>query len=122
MTKISLEQMEFHAYHGCLAHEKALGNTFIVNLQFEMDTTKSGQTDNLEDTLNYQLVYDYMAEQMRIPSQLIEHLAERIASGVLEQFPQIDSLILQISKLNPPLGAKVGAVSIEVQKSKKTVL
>ena len=29
MSKIILENMEFHAFHGCMEHEKKLGNTFL---------------------------------------------------------------------------------------------
>jgi 7,8-dihydroneopterin aldolase/epimerase/oxygenase len=122
MAKISLESMEFHAFHGCLEHEKLLGNTFIVHLQFELDTTICSKSDKLDDTLNYQQVYDFIAVEMNIPSQLLEHLAERIATGLQKHFPQMEALKLCISKLNPPLGAKVAAVTIEVEKSKKTAL
>lgn len=112
MTTISLENMEFHAYHGCLEHEQALGNTFVVNLSMELDTQKAGHTDNLEDTLNYQLVYDAVRAQMDIPSKLIEHVGQRILESVMNSFPQLLSVELKLSKLNPPLGAKVAAVTI----------
>jgi dihydroneopterin aldolase len=52
MATITLENMEFHAYHGCLDHEKQLGNTFLVTASMELDTTLAGLTDQLSDTLN----------------------------------------------------------------------
>jgi len=115
MSKISLENMEFHAYHGCLEHEKTLGNTFIVSLRMEMDTSLAGKTDELADTLNYQLVYDVVKQEMEIPSKLIEHIGQRIVEKVSSTFPQITGLYLKLSKLNPPLGGKVDAVSIEIE-------
>jgi len=116
MSKIILENMEFHAYHGCLEHEKALGNTFIVSLHMEIDTSQAGITDELCDTLNYQLVYDVVKREMEIPSKLIEHIGQRIVENVSSSFPQIAALTLKLSKLNPPLGGKVNAVSIEIEK------
>lgn len=118
LSKISLENMEFHAFHGCLEHEKTLGNTFIVHLKFAIDTQKAGSTDDLADTLNYQLIYDVVKQEMEIPSQLIEHVAQRILDHIFSQFTEVQSIELKLSKLNPPLGGKVAAVSIELEKSR----
>lgn len=114
MSKIKLENMQFHAYHGCLEHEKRDGNTFLVTVTLDMDTTKAEQTDVLDDTLNYQLVYDLVKAEMAIPSELIEHIARRILTSILMQFSQVNALTVQLSKLNPPLGGKVQSVSIEL--------
>ncbi|MFZ4726236.1 MAG: dihydroneopterin aldolase [Paludibacter sp.] len=118
MSKITLENMEFHAYHGCLEHEKQLGNIFIVNVIMELDTELPGQTDNLEHTLNYQLVYDVVKKEIDIPSQLIEHVGQRILNSVYSEFPQIQKLEVKLSKLNPPLGGKVEKVTIELYKTR----
>lgn len=118
MSKITLQDMEFHAYHGCLSHENELGNTFMLNLTIKLDTKLAGQTDSLSDALNYQEVYDVVKEQMEIKSNLIEHVAQRIVDAVLKNFKQIQGVKLQLSKMNPPLGAKVGAVTIKLSKGK----
>lgn len=118
MSKICLENMEFHAFHGCLDHEQKLGNTFIVNLCMELNTELAGQTDELEHTLNYQLVYDVVKTQMNIPSKLIEHAVQRIADAVFNQFQAISLLNVKLSKLQPPLGGKVGRVTIEITKER----
>lgn len=116
MSRISLENMEFHAFHGCLEHEQQLGNSFLVTLSMELDTAQAGKTDELEHTLNYQLVYDAVKKQMDIPSKLIEHVGQRILDSVFDEFPQIQSLEVKLSKLNPPLGGKVDRVTIELFK------
>lgn len=112
MAKILLENMEFHAFHGVLEHEKQLGNRFLVTVEMDVDTTEAGRTDDLNDTLNYQLVYDAISEEMRIPSELIEHISQRIINKLKNEFPQIQKLKLKLSKLSPPLGGKVETVSI----------
>lgn len=106
--------MKFHAYHGCLDFEKRDGNTFLVSLSMELDTSIAERTDNLKDTLNYQEVYDVVKREMEIPSELIEHAARRIYDAVLSEFPQIQSLKIELSKLNPPLGGDVERVKIEL--------
>jgi len=106
--------MEFHAFHGCLEHEQQLGNTFIVSISMELDTSVAGVTDKLEHTVNYQGVYDAVKTQMNIPSRLIEHVGQRILDHVFKEFPQIQGLVVKLSKLNPPLGGKVDGVTIEL--------
>lgn len=108
--------MEFHAFHGCLEFEQQLGNTFVVSISMELNTDQAGKTDNLDDTLNYQLVYDVVREQMEIQSKLIEHLGQRILDSVFERFPQITKLNVKLSKQNPPLGGKVERVTIELER------
>lgn len=109
--------MKFHAYHGCLDFEKRDGNTFLVNLILELNTEKAEISDKLEDTLNYQEVYDVVKREMEIPSNLIEHAARRILDALIENFPQILHLNLRLSKLNPPLGGDVKSVSVEIRKN-----
>ena len=109
--------MKFHAYHGCLDFEKRDGNTFLVNLILELNTEKAVISDKLEDTLNYQEVYDVVKHEMEIPSNLIEHAARRIFDALIENFPQILHLNLRLSKLNPPLGGDVKSVSVEIRKN-----
>ena len=118
MAKIALENMEFHAFHGCLEHEQLLGNTFIVSVCMELDTSLAGATDELVHTLNYQQVYDVVKVQMDIPSKLIEHVGQRIADTLFNTFPQIQGLEVRLSKMNPPLGGKVDRVTIELTKKR----
>jgi len=110
--------MEFHAFHGCLEHEQLLGNTFIVSVGMDIETSLAGQTDRLEHTLNYQSVYDVVKGQMDIPSKLIEHAGQRILDIVFDTFPCINRLEVTLSKLNPPLGGKVDRVTIELTKKR----
>ncbi len=110
--------MEFHAFHGCLEHEQTLGNTFLVSVGMELDTSLAGKTDELEQTLNYQLVYDVLKQEMEVPSKLIEHVGQRILDAILNQFSQIQALEVKLSKLAPPLGGKVEKVSIILSKKR----
>lgn len=114
MSIILLNNMKFHAYHGCLDFEKRDGNTFLVSVEMELDTKEAGLTDNLEDTLNYQEVYDVVKREMEVPSNLIEHVVQRIYDSLIRSFPEIKSLKVRLSKLNPPLGGEVDSVQIEI--------
>ena len=119
MATITLNSMEFHAYHGCLKHERKYGNTFIVTVSMTLDTTKPGASDRLADTLDYQAVYDTVKAEMEQPARLVEHAAQRILDALNRNFPQVTQFTVRLSKLNPPLGGKVADVTIEVSGSPK---
>jgi dihydroneopterin aldolase len=116
MSKIKLENMEFHAYHGCLEHEQELGNTYLITVILDVDTSLAEVSDNLHDTLNYKHVYEVVKEQMNIPSKLIEHACNRIITTVFTKFDSVNKIKVRLSKLNPPLGGKVEKVTIVLSK------
>ena len=112
MGLISIENMEFFAYHGCFSEEQIIGTRFIVDLYIEADTTEAEQTDKLSLTINYQEVFLMVKDQMAIKSHLLEHLARRILNALQKNFQGIDYAEVKVSKMNPPLGGKVGNVSL----------
>jgi len=118
MSKITLENMEFHAYHGCLEHEQEYGNTYLVTLSIDVDTTVAEQTDHLNDTLNYKMVYNVVKTEMEKPTNLIENVARRIITTVFLTFPQVKKSFIKVSKLQPPVGGKVQSVSIELEETR----
>lgn len=99
---VSLEDMEFFCYHGCREDEKINGNTFMVDFKgtFRSD---AGQTDALEDTINYGDVYRVIKAQMQIRSNLLEHVACRIADTISAEFPAYEAIEVTVSKKNPPV-------------------
>lgn len=109
MGKVELCGMRFFAHHGCFAEERTIGNYFIVDFAAETDMATASESDNLDDALNYQVIYDIVKEEMAVPSNLLEHVAGRILRHFRRVFPEIASASVSISKLNPPLGGEVGA-------------
>ncbi len=112
MGLISIENMEFFAYHGCFSEEQIIGTRFIVDLYIEPDTSEAEQTDQLSKTINYQDVFLLVKAQMEIKSKLLEHVGRRILNNLMEQYPDIEYAEVKVSKMNPPLGGKVGNVSL----------
>ncbi len=112
--KIILNDMHFFAYHGFYPEEQANGNDFLVNITLEIPNVSASETDNLDETLNYELVYNVVKEEMNIISKLLEHLATRIKKRLEQEFPLIQSLTVRVSKKNPPLGGPVAWVSVEI--------
>lgn len=100
---IELEGMEFKAYHGCLEQEKVRGNYFTVDFRGELDLSAAAESDNLNDTLNYGEIYDLVAEEMSIPSELLENVAGRIVKEIEKRYPQLIAFSIRVSKKKPPV-------------------
>jgi dihydroneopterin aldolase len=115
MALIEIEGMEFYAFHGHFEVEKVTGNRFLVNLKIEADCSKAGQTDRLEDTLDYQKAYQAVKEEMAIPSDLLEHIAQRIINRIKSEFPMTGNVKVKVSKLNPPMGGQIEKVSVSLE-------
>jgi len=114
MALIELEEMEFHAFHGCFKEERIVGNSFIVNISFEAKTDIAELSDNINDTINYQIIYSIIKEEMAIPSHLLEHVCKRILDRIKKQFSEIETARVKVSKMNPPLGGKMRSVSVSL--------
>ncbi len=114
MGQISIDGMEFYAYHGCYMEEQVIGTRFTVDVILETDTREAEKTDDLYQTVNYQSVYRMVKEEMAVKSNLLEHIARRISDRIKRDFPQVSACRVKVSKLNPPLGGKVQSVSIEL--------
>ena len=112
MSIISIKGMEFFAYHGCFKEEQIIGTKFFVDLYIEADTSEAEETDKLSKTINYQTVYLLVKKEMEIKSKLLEHVGRRILKAVKKEFPNINSVKVKISKMNPPLGGKINSVSL----------
>ena len=112
---IQLQDMEFKAYHGCYDLEQKVGNRFLVDLNI---TTKLGcvaDEDAVEKAVNYLTVYEIVREVMRKTCRTIEAVAQNIITAVKEHYPQIVEVECRVTKLAPPLGGKVGRVSVTLK-------
>ena len=100
---IELEGMEFRAHHGCLEREKVIGNDFVVDFRGDVDMAAAMESDDLDDAVNYALIYDVVAQEMAKPSNLLEHVAGRIKDALAAKFPQFVSFSVRVSKKRPPV-------------------
>lgn len=115
MGIIKLKNIRTFSYHGCLIEEGKIGSDYSVDLEVKTDLRKSSVSDNLEDTVDYVLLNKIVVEEMDIRAQLLEHVAHRIIVRIFAEVPAISRIIVAVSKLNPPIGGDVEAVTIEME-------
>ena len=112
---ISINGMRFYAHHGCFDQERAIGTHFMVDLQIDADTTRAERSDSIGDTVNYLEVYQVVKREMGQPSQLLEHVAGRIARAVIGEFQGVEAVKVTLVKENPPMGASCKGAGVEVE-------
>jgi len=116
MGLIQIENMEFYAFHGHFREEQIVGNRFIVDLTIETDMTVPSKSDNLKDAVNYQKAYQIVKTEMEKKSYLLENIAGRILDALYSQMTGIAKARIKVSKMNPPMGGKIGSVSIVIER------
>ncbi len=107
-----MKGLRFHARHGVMEQERTTGGEFVVDVSVQYDVTAAVLSDHVEDTLNYAEIYEIINREMQTPSNLLEHLAGRIGGSMMEAFPQVEDIIITVTKKNPPLGAQLDGASV----------
>jgi len=115
MGTIKLQNIRTFSFHGCLEEEGKIGSDYRVDLEIKTDLRKSSLTDELKDTVDYVLLNQIVVEEMDIRAKLLEHVAHRIITRIFKEIPSVSRIVLAVSKLNPPIGGDVEAVTIEME-------
>ncbi|EAL09235.1 dihydroneopterin aldolase [Listeria monocytogenes serotype 4b str. H7858] len=109
----------FYGYHGVLAEETKLGQTFRVSLILGLSTKKAGISDSVDDTVSYAEVYETVKEIVEgTPFKLIEALAEKIATEVLTGYPLLEEVTVKLIKPNPPIPGHYDSVAVEIERKR----
>jgi 7,8-dihydroneopterin aldolase/epimerase/oxygenase len=104
MGTISLEGMEFFAYHGFYDEEQKIGSKFSIDITIATDLSEAAEKDRLKATVNYEILYKIIADVMQERHRLLEHVGYKIIHSVRSQFPHIQGVTVSVSKFNPPVG------------------
>ena len=116
MDYIHVRDMQFFGYHGVLREETVLGQRFRASVSLAVNIQKAGETDHLEHTVSYVGVYDICKEVIEgKPYQLIEAVAETVASRILSQYEgQVMGCRVEIIKPDPPIPGHYKEVAVEI--------
>ena len=114
MDKLILKGIRFHGHHGVPEAERQVGGHYEVDATLSYTLINAGETDALADTVDYAEVVSRIVEIGTQQSfQLIEALAEKIASVILAQFA-VDAVHLTVKKLNPPIEQPIDYFAVEI--------
>jgi len=118
MDCIHLKEIRVYGYTGALPEEQVLGQWFEVNLTLWFDLSLAGQSDRLQDTLDYRDVIEAVQQIVKTSRYtLLERLATVIAESVLK-FDRVDQVRVTLVKLAAPIPDFDGKIAIDITRKK----
>jgi dihydroneopterin aldolase len=118
MDRILLNGLVFFGRHGCLAAEVELGQKFLVDIELECDLERAGETDALDDTVDYVAIYNAAKEVMEgEPAKLLESLAQRIADFALQD-EKVESAWVRIRKPHVAIPGVLDYLGVEITRTR----
>jgi 7,8-dihydroneopterin aldolase/epimerase/oxygenase len=114
-TEISLEGLEFFAYHGYYPEEKSKGNNFSVDLKVTIGLDDE-EVNKLEKTINYESMYAIVEKEMGESTALLETVAARIIEAIFIQFTRVQEAEVAVSKFNPPIKGKCSKAKVLIKR------
>jgi dihydroneopterin aldolase/2-amino-4-hydroxy-6-hydroxymethyldihydropteridine diphosphokinase len=123
---IELRGLRALGRHGALAEERDRAQPFEVDLDIEVDLRPAGRSDALGDTVDYgtiaESVYRVVTGEH---SELLEHLAERIARAVVEAggpTPAVEAVTVSVRKLRPPVPVDMASAGVRIRRSRRELV
>jgi len=112
---IEVTGIEVFAYHGCMEEESRLGGKYVVDVILSTNFTRSAESDELIDTIDYVAVRNIVVEEMAIRSKLIEHVANRILVRFKTEFQTLITASVKVRKQSPPIQGLVKEVAVIIE-------
>lgn len=117
--KILMKNMGFYGYHGVFEEENKLGQKFFVDAVLELDTSKAGRSDDMHDSVSYGDVYQVIKGIVEgEPFNLLEALAESIATCVLDQFELLSGILVTVKKPEAPVPGMFDYFGVEIYRGR----
>ncbi|MGB3258579.1 MAG: 2-amino-4-hydroxy-6-hydroxymethyldihydropteridine diphosphokinase [Ornithinimicrobium sp.] len=110
---ISLMGVRAFGRHGVLESERRDGQDFVVDVALDLDTSLSGASDDVADTVNYaEVAADVVAILEGEPRNLIERVAADIADTLLARYPLTEQITVTLHKPHAPVGVPFCDVAV----------
>ena len=111
---VTLKNLRFFAFHGVFPEEKKAGNNYLVDLSVHLPDTDL--ISDLNDTINYETLYQIVKNEMNKPRDLMDTLAAEIAAVVYHHDNKVKRVEISITKQQPPISGYSGSAGITLIK------
>jgi len=111
------------ACHGVLPHEREVPQPFEVDVEMGLDLRAAGESDDLDDTVNYAEVYDVVSTVLTVARKyLIEAIAEKIADDLLRDFDSLRWVRVTVHKPTAPIDGIFSDVGVTILRRRKDLV
>jgi 7,8-dihydroneopterin aldolase/epimerase/oxygenase len=118
--RIFIKGLSMHAYHGVMAHEAKVGQTFTIDLDLDIDLSDAARSDKVNDTVSYDQVATRASEAFGSQRfRLIEAAAGSVADAILATFPRVRAVAVTIHKPHAPIAATFSDVGVTLVRSRQ---
>ncbi len=114
MFSIRLNKLQFFSFHGLHEEERILGNEYEVNISLTFD--EKGAVTKIEETINYEEIFEVVKQRMNIPTALLETVAQDLANNICSTDSRIRSITVSVDKKSPPIANMEGSVCVSYTK------
>ena len=115
MGVVNVAGIRTYAYHGCMPEEAAIGTWFETHVAITADLSDAAENDKLSQTVDYVVVGQIVKEEMALRAALIENVAHRIIERCKAEWAFATHVKVEVRKLNAPMNAEVGYVSVVLE-------
>ncbi len=121
MDRIILREMHFSARHGLLPVEAENEQPFSATVELEVSTAQAGHSDRIEDAIDYRRVQAVVRDVIGgSRKHLIETLAESVAAKLLDAFPQVSAVAVEVTKPRPPVDFQFAGVAVKIRRERRS--
>jgi dihydroneopterin aldolase len=116
LTSINVKGLTTYGHHGLFEEERTLGQKFVFNIAAQLQDVETHRQAELGDSVRYDAVVEeavMIAASRRF--QTLEALGETIAVGLLRRFGLMNSVVVGVSKLSPPIPHAIDEVGVEIR-------
>ncbi len=113
---LSLIDLRFFAYHGWYEQESRQGQNFRLDLWVSYPESMQSIVE-LDQTIDYSVIYSALKDQMARPRRLLEDLAQSILTEIKENYPVVTQIRIHIQKMAPPVSGLDGQLGIQLERT-----
>ncbi len=114
--KVFVEGLRLHAFHGHFEYERRVGQMFVIDLDLTLDVSGAASRDTLKATVDYGAVVETTRRVFcGPPRNLVEAAAYDVAQVLLDTFAPIESVVVRVGKVAPPIAATLVSAGVEIE-------
>lgn len=118
LDRVVLRGLRGYGRHGVLESERRLGQSFLVDVTIELDTSRAAETDDVADTVDYGVVAESVLSIVEgEPVALLEKLAQRICDAVLGH-EKVQAVDVTVHKPSAPVPAPFDDIAVTIRRTR----
>lgn len=117
--RIFLRGIELHAHHGLYDEEARLGQRFVIDVDWWLDTRPAALHDNYGETVGYEKVFATVhSVSANTRFHLLEAFAEAIAATILKEYPRVEKVRVEVHKPHAPIAGVVRDAGVDITRQR----